>query len=294
MNGSPASASRNIALLVFVILAWGLTWVAMKIVVRELTPLWAVALRTMIAMAVLLPALVLTRQFIVPKRSDVPVVVAISLFHMVAFAALMTAGLQYVSAGRTIVLGYTTPLWVVPAAWLLLKEPFSLRQLIGVLIGLAGLLSLFDRSALNWQDQKALLGNGLIVLAAVSWSASIVYTRAHKWTATPFQLVFWQALLAAVVLSVLAYIFEGVPTLTLSNDALWALLYNGVVGTALGYWAATVVNKNMPAISASLGLLATPVVGIGSSMLILGEPLDPRLLVAAAMILAGIAIGMRR
>jgi hypothetical protein len=42
----------------------------------------------------------------------------ISLFHMVAFAALMTAGLKFVSTGRTIVLGCTTPLWVASGAWL--------------------------------------------------------------------------------------------------------------------------------------------------------------------------------
>jgi hypothetical protein len=47
----------------------------------------------------MLPA---SRQFRIPKRGNVPVVLAISLFHMVAFAALMTTGLKYVPVGRSI------------------------------------------------------------------------------------------------------------------------------------------------------------------------------------------------
>lgn len=292
-SSPPTIAPRNVALFVFVILAWGFTWVAMKIVVAEMSPLWAVAMRTVIALIVLLPALLLTRQFIIPARSDIPVVVAISLFHMVGFAALMTAGLLYVSAGRTIVLGYTTPLWVAPAAWLFLNEAISFRKAAGIVIGLFGLLSLFDPSAFDWRNSNTVLGNALILVAAMSWSVSIVYTRAHRWTATPFQLVFWQALLAGAILVPLAFVFEGTPTLALSTNALLALVYNGAIGTALGFWAMTVVNKELPAVTASLGVLATPVVGIGFSALVLGEPLDPRLLLSAAMILAGIAIGAR-
>ncbi|ANW05385.1 DMT family transporter [Bradyrhizobium icense] len=292
-NAQSGGSWRNVALLVFVVLAWGLNWVVMKIVVQEVTPLWAVAMRTILAVIVLAPILLLTGQFIIPTRSDIPVVLAIALFHMVAFAALMAIGLKYVSAGRTIVLGYTTPLWVAPGAWLFLSEPIRPRQIIGIVLGLSGLLLMFDPNAFDWRDAKALLGNGLILCAAIFWSISILYTRAHQWTATPFQLVLWQTVLAGALLSALAFTFEGTPEISLSASALLALAYNGVVGTALGYWAMTVVNKELPAISTSLGVLGTPVVGIGLSALILGEAVDPKLMASALMILVGIAVGTR-
>lgn len=286
-------AWRSAALLAFVILAWGLNWVVMKIVVQEVTPLWAVAMRTIIAVAVLLPALLVTGQFIIPSRRDMPIVLVISLFHVVAFAALMTAGLKYLSAGRSIVLGYTTPLWVLPGAMLFLKERISRRQLVGIALGMIGLLLLFDPSAFDWRNRDALLGNGFVLLAALCWSVSIVYTRGHRWRATPFQLVLWQMLLAAIVLSGLAFAFDGVPRLDLSRNALLSLAYNGAIGTALGFWAMTVVNKDIPAVSASLGVLGTPVVGLVLSAVILGEPFDPKLALSAAMIIGGIALGLR-
>jgi drug/metabolite transporter (DMT)-like permease len=280
-----------VALFVFVVCAWGLNWVVMKIVVRELTPLWAVALRTLIAFVVLLPAVWFTAQFIVPSRRDIPLILVISLFHMVAFAALMTIGLKYVSAGRAIVLGYTTPLWVVPAAWFFLKEDLPLRRVLGTGLGLCGLLLLFDPSAFNWNSNEALIGNGLIILAAFCWSVSIVCTRAHRWSATPFQLILWQTLVATVVLTALALYLEGLPAVSLSAAAVLALLYNGTIGTALGFWAMTVVNKELPATVASLGLLATPVIGLLLSAMILGEPTDTILITSSLLILIGIAVG---
>lgn len=280
-----------VGLFLFVILAWGLTWVAMKIVVREITPIWAVAMRTWIAVAILLPVLALSGQLVVPSRGDVPVIAVIALFHMVAFAALMTVGLKFLPAGRAVILGYTTPLWVAPAAWLFLKEQASLKQLVGIVIGLAGVILLFDPSTFDWRDQSQVVGNGLILGAALCWSVSIVYTRAHTWIATPFQLVLWQVLLAALVLTVLAVAVEGGPSVSLSATALAALFYNGAIGTALGFWAMTVVNKELPAVVTSLGVLGTPVVGLVLSAMILGERVDVRLVVASGLIIAGIGIG---
>jgi drug/metabolite transporter (DMT)-like permease len=105
-----------------------------KLIVTQITPLWTTAIRTGIGALAPLAMLAASKQFRIPRRGDVPVVLAISLFHMVAFAALMTTGLKYVPVGRSIVLGYT-PLWVAPAAWLLLTEDLLARQLVGIMIG---------------------------------------------------------------------------------------------------------------------------------------------------------------
>lgn len=93
-------------------------------------------------------------------------------------------------AGRAIVLGYTTPLWVLPAAWLFLREPITIRQLAGCAVALAGLALFFNPASFDWSDEQALLGNALLLLAAACWAISIVFVRTHTWVSTPFQLVF--------------------------------------------------------------------------------------------------------
>ena len=114
--------------------------------------------------------------------------------------------------------------------------------------------------------------------------------RAHRWVSTPFQLVFWETVVASIVLNAAAMGFEAMPTV--AWDVRLALLigYLGIVGVALAYWAMAVVNRSLPAVTTSLGMLATPPVGILASMLMLGEPFDPTLLVALALISAGIGL----
>lgn len=290
----PAPAARStIGLFVFVVLAWSLNWVVMKLAVHDVAPLWAVTTRTALAAAVLFPILRLNRQLVRPPRGDYPIILVISLFHMVGFAALMTIGLTYVSAGRAIVLGYTTPLWVAPAAFVFLKERMSIRQIVGIGVGMAGLLLLVGPGALDWRSQEAMLGNGLPVLAAICWSVSIVYTRAHRWTATPLQLMPWQCLLATMVLAILALSVEGPPPTRMSLPTALALAYNGVIGTALGFWAMTVVNRQVPAATAALGVLATPVLGIGLAAIFLGERLEPILILSALVIMVSLVICRR-
>ncbi|MGE8126684.1 DMT family transporter [Methylobacterium sp. NPDC080182] len=288
-----ASTLSTIGLFAFVVAAWSLNWVVMKVAVQEVTPLWAVALRTALATIVLFPCLFAAGQLVLPPRADLPVILVIALFHMVAFAGLMTAGLVFVPASRAIVLGYTTPLWVAPAAFLCLGERVSARQAMGIAVGIVGLLVLFKPGSFAWGDEAVLLGNGLVILAALCWSVSIVYTRAHRWTATPLQLMPWQCLLATIVLVILALSVEGAPPPRIGTPALLALTYNGVIGTALGYWAMTVVSRRVPATTASLGVLATPVLGIGLSAVILAEGLDPQLVISALTILLGIALGAK-
>ena len=135
-----------------------------------------------------------------PVRADIPVILSVGLLHMGAFAALVSLGLQYVPAGRSVVLAYTTPLWVIPAARVFLGEPIGRGRQLGLALGLLGLVVIFNPLAFDWRNHEAVFGNGLVLLAALCWAANIVYVRAHRWVTPPFELAFWQALLASCVL----------------------------------------------------------------------------------------------
>ena len=278
-------------LLAAVVLAWGTNWPATKMIVQDVTPLWATALRCMIAAAALAPLLWTQGDFIIPRRGDLPVVFCTSILHLVAFSALVAAGLQFVPAGRAIVLGYTTPLWVAIGAAMFLSEEITRRPAIGIGFGLAGLAVIFNPQTLNWGDRNALFGSGLILVAAFCWAGNIVYVRVHWWISTPFQLVFWQVLLAAALLSVIAWFVEGPPQIVWTGRLCALLLYGGIVCTAFANWAMTMVNRSLPAVTTSLWLLATPLLGIFSAAAILGEPLELSLFLAMTLIIGGIALG---
>jgi len=289
-----ASSSRRQGLLalVTVVLAWGFTWPVNKVVLATLSPLWAVTLRSAIATVALFALQAMSGRVTRPPREDLPVLISITLLHMLGFNLLASWGLGLVPTGRTVVLAYTTPLWVTSASALLLGEPLTRRRVIGVLVGLAGLVSLFNPLTFNWSDRKIVLGNLAVLLAALLWASSIVHIRAHRWISTPFVLIPWETLLTTVILTPIALATSAPPRVDWSPTFVALLLYLGIPGTAVAYWAVAMASRHLPAVTTSLGLLATPVVSVITATLWLGEPLSITLVLAIALVLGGVAIGV--
>ena len=222
-----ASSSRRqgFLALVTVVLAWGFTWPVNKVVLLTLSPLWAVTFRSAIATVALFALQAMSGRVTRPPRGDLPVLVSITLLHMVGFNLLASWGLGLVPTGRTVVLAYTTPLWVTPASALLLDEPLTRRRVIGVLVGFAGLVSLFNPRTFDWSDRKIVLGNLAVLLAALLWAASIVHIRAHRWISTPFVLIPWETLLTTVILTPIALATGPPPSVDWSPTFVALLLY---------------------------------------------------------------------
>jgi len=226
----------------------------------------------------------------VPQWRDVPVVLSVALLHMTVFATLVAAGLRFLPASKGIVLGYTTPLWVALAAPALNRESLSGSKIAGAALGVAGLAVILNPASIAWSDLDVMLGAGMVLLAAICWAANIIYLRAHRWIASPLQLQLWQVLVATCVLSAAAVIFEGWPRLQWSWKLSLLFLYSGLIGTVLAYWAMSMVNRSISALTTSLGTTATPIVGIASAALLLGEPVDWSLAIAAGLIITGIGL----
>jgi drug/metabolite transporter (DMT)-like permease len=278
-------------MLVTVVLAWGLTWPVNKVLLATLPPLWMSALRSVLGAVALVMLSLALGALVVPRRADVPVLLSITLLHMVGFVVLTAVGLQLVPTGRSVVLAYTTPLWVAPGARLFLGERLTRRRILGVVIGLLGLLVLFNPLAFDWSDRRAVFGNLAILAAALLWAGSIVHVRGHRWQSTPFALLPWEMLLAALILVPLAYLVEPLPAVTWDARLTGLLLYTSLPGSALAYWAVATAGRLLPAVTTSLGLLATPVVSIAVATLWLGEAPTASLIVAVLLILGGVAIG---
>jgi len=274
-----------------VIFAWGLTWPVNKVIVATVAPLWAVAIRTGIGALAMFGLALVAGRLVRPPRADVPVLLSVTVLHMVGFTALSSVGLTLVPAGRSAVLAYTTPLWVVPGAALFLGERLTARRLLGVAVGLAGLVVLFNPAALDWTQRAIVLGNAAILGAALLWAGAILHIRGHRWRSTPFDLLPWQMLLATLLLVPLACLVSGRPAFAWTPELSALFVYAGLPGSALAYWAVAMAGRRLPAVTISLGLLATPVVSVVLATLWLGERPGASLLVGVLLIVGGVALG---
>jgi drug/metabolite transporter (DMT)-like permease len=147
---------RRASLLVAcLVLIWGCNWPVNKVVLSHISPLWFACLRVaMGSVSLFLVQAFRTEGVKLPARADLPVVLSIGLVQVAAVMALVQLGLANVPAGRSAILSYTTPVWVVPGAILILGERLRLAKLIALLLGLAGVAVMFNPAAemgICWQ-----------------------------------------------------------------------------------------------------------------------------------------------
>lgn len=286
----PMSGRAALWLLVAVVLLWGANWPIMKVGVSVIPPIWFAILRTVIGALTLFGFLLATGRFAWPDRRDLPILLSIGVLQIAVFLVLVNIALLYVGAGRSAVLAYTTPLWVVPGAILFLGERASPLKLAGLGLGLGGMAMLFSPAAVDWSDGDVLFGNLLLVLAAACWAVGILHVRGRQWRLSPLQLLPWQLLIGQPLLVPLALWLEGPPDFAWSPEVLAILAYNGPIASGFCYWAVMAVTRALPAITTSLSLLAVPAFGLVASTVALGEALGLPLIAGCLLILGGVAL----
>ncbi|MCK6453745.1 MAG: DMT family transporter [Alphaproteobacteria bacterium] len=282
-------------LLALAVLAAGSAWPVMKHGLADATPVWFAAGRaalSAVAAFVLLAALGRLRR---PARADLPIILSIGGLQLCAFFTLTHLGLKLLPAGRSVVLAYTTTLWIVPLAGPLIGEWPRRRQLMGVLLGLCGVAVLLapaagSSSGRDARSAEALLGHVYLIGAALAWALAILHSRFHRWHLTPLQVMPWQMLFAFVLLLPLAFTIEPAGFIAPTARALLPLAYVGLFAGPVITWAATSAASLIPAVASSLGFLATPVVGVAISALWLGEPIGLDLVTGGALVLAGASV----
>ena len=289
-RSAPLTRGQAYGLLALVVFIWGANWPTMKMGLHHITPLWFAAARFWMGSLCLFAVLAFRGRLAWPSRRDLPVLLSVGLTQMALFQPTVNFGLNHVAAGRAAVLVYTTPLWVVPGAMLFLGEKIGALKWVGVALGCLGVAVLFNPFGLDWTNRDVAIGSLLLMFAAMIWGIAVLHIRAHKWHLSPLQLTPWQLLLAAMLVTPVAAMFEGNAKPDWSPPLIYALVYNGPIATAFAFWAATSISRALPAVTSSLSFLAVPAMGILLSLPSLGEVPDLSLLGGFGLILAGVLL----
>jgi drug/metabolite transporter (DMT)-like permease len=209
----------------------------------------------------------------------------IGLSQTLGFQLLVQFALVSGGAGKTALLAYTMPFWVVPLAWILLGDRPGVRQWACIGIAAAGLVLVLEpwRSTVGLTSCLLALGGGLC------WAiGTVVAKRLFRDNAiSPLRLTAWQMLFGTVFLVAIASCLHERSTVW-SPTLIGGLVYNGVLSSGLAWAAWLFVVQRLPANVAGLASLVTPLVGIGFAWILLGERPDA----AEAMGIAIIAVAL--
>ena len=292
MTSSSAAVSprTSAGLFVLMIVLWGVNWPVMKVGLDYFPPFHFALLRMSLGALTMFAVAALAGELRLPVRQDWPIVLSIGLIQMGTFMVLTFLGLRFVGSGRAAILAYTTPLWVLPLSVWVLKERLSGGKIAGFVLGLAGVAVLFNPVGFDWGDRRVLLGNGLLLFGAALWALQIVHVRTHHWVGTPLSLLPWQQTVAVLMLAPLTLVFEPGAAIRWTPESIAILAYNGPLTSGFCFWALLTVTRALPAVTTSIGSLATPLVGMLAGAWWLGEPLSATNTGGLALIAGAVAM----
>jgi drug/metabolite transporter (DMT)-like permease len=278
----------NLLALLFLTLAWGGNWPVAKLGVSAMPPLWFRALGTGGGVLVLFCfARLRGINLLVPRGKRVRLV-ALALPNMVLWYALVSIALVTVPAGRAAILGFTMPAWVALFGLFGIGERPDRLSLVSVALSLAATALLVGGSALVLGQSLAI---GLIVLAAVCWAAGTILLRRWPIEIDTTALTLWMLLTTALALFLLSAVFERSHWVMPDRAGWYAIAYNAVIVVGFGNIAWFALARQLPPVVSGLSTMMIPVVGVFSSILMVGEVPGPRdwialTLVALALFLA--------
>jgi drug/metabolite transporter (DMT)-like permease len=280
--------------LLFVLtVVWGVHWVVAKAGLDYMPPLTYGALRVAAGLATVIVILGPRGGLRFPDRRDLPVVLSVGLGQVAGGVALMNLALLVVPAGRSAILVYTMPIWVVVIQATVLRIAPARAELAGLALGLAGIAALLNPATIDWAAPGGLAGAGLLLLSAVIWAATSIHVRRHRWAGSPAALQPWQLLLAVVPLALLALVLEPGTPVHWELATVLILLYSGPLATAFAFWASQSITRTLGPLAATVGFLGVPVVGLASGALILGEQLTAVDVAGFALVAGGIVLVTR-
>jgi drug/metabolite transporter (DMT)-like permease len=282
------------------VLLWGASWPAARVVAQAMPPLAASAWRFSLAVLLLLGWLrwqlgdwprLSRRQWLGLTAAGVAGVFAYSVFFMLA--------MQRVEASRAAVVVTINPVFTTLLAAWWFKERFNRRVGVGLALAVVGAATVLTKGA-PWKVLAGDMGTGewLLLGCIASWVAYSLMGKRLMAGIDSLTATTVTATVGCVLLWVAAFAFEGVPQVLgaldgLSGAAWVSLVFLAVGATVLSYVWFNLGIEVLGAGVASSYISLVPIVGVGSSVLLLGERLDASLLIGGALAIAGVVIANR-
>lgn len=261
---------RALVALAFLSVIWSFNWIVMKAVLAYVGPLTFSAMRYVFGTAVLFFVLWLRGEGLKPTPWRDTLL--IGLMQTTAFQLLVQIALITGGAGKTALLAYTMPFWVIPLAWGVLGDRPVARQWLCIGVAAIGLVLVLEPWRGNVGGLSALLALG----GGLCWAVSVVLSKRlffHNAAISPLRLTAWQMLIGTLVLVGIAACLHERPT-EWSPTLIGALVYNGVLSSGLAWALWLFVVQRLPANVAGLASLITPLLGVGFAWALLGERPD--------------------
>ena len=292
----PTKSNRAHVLAAFAALyiIWGSTYLAIRYAVMTIPPFLMGGTRFVIS-GLLLYAWTRSRGASKPTRAEWRAALVTGVVLLVGGNGSVIWSEQHVASGLVALIVAVVPLWMVVLDWL---RPGGSRPgpavFIGLALGLIGLALLIGPDAFAKGDNRLDFAAALVpLIGSILWAAGSIFSRYAARPPSAVMATGMQMLMGGLAFLVVSFV-AGEPrhfsVAHLTTASAIGFLYLVTFGSLLGFTAYIYLLGATTPAKASTYAYVNPVVAVFLGWAVAGEPLTPRMLVAAAIILGAVAL----
>lgn len=286
LKGAPRKLSTvaSVAAIVGLSLIWGYHWAVMKIGLYYCGALTYSVIRCVVAGPLLLVYARLQGRS--TRLKSPAAAVLVGLVQTAGNFGIGAIAVKFGEAGRSAVLTYTMPFWVMVLSYLFLHDRAGPRRWIAAFLAMGGIL------VVAFASGRAQLGPVLLALTAgVFWAAGLlIYQRAfRRHDDDPTVFAGWQLLVGGLAMAVFIPFVPGEGAIEWTPAFIASLTYTTLPATAIAVYLWFLLISRLEAGTAAFGILLAPAIALVSSWIQLQERPPPIEALGLAVILFAIA-----
>jgi drug/metabolite transporter (DMT)-like permease len=287
------SGSNRRAYLAWIVvcIVWGTTYLAIRIGLETIPPMLLTSFRWLAAGASLL-LLLKARGERMPNRREWPSLALLGILMMSVGNGGVVWAEQSVPSGLTAVLVAGVPFWMVGIERIIERpeHPLGSRRVLGLIVGFVGIVVLVWPELQLGHTTSFLLGVAATQVACLGWAIGSSLARRRRRDENVLAASAVQMLFAGISLLIAGVASGEWPALAFNARTGFALCYLVVAGSIVGYSSYAFALKHLPVTTVSLYAYVNPVIAVALGTLLLSEPFSPRIVIASAVVLAGVVM----
>jgi len=279
--------NRHALILLISVLFWGFSFVAIKVALREVTPIEMIAVRFLLASLTLL--IIIKAKKLSLRVGEMRIKLIIAAFVVFLHFWIMAVGMKETGASNAAWILAAAPIFVAFLANYYLKESLKLSQWGGLLLAFVGVFLLTyngDLANLGWLSSR---GDLLLFASCGTWALYTVGTRDITRKVHPLVATFWMVTIAGLVFVPYTLLTTGYEKfLSLSGNIYLSLVFLGVFCLAIAFWLWSEGLKRSKAAEVSIFLYIEPVIAMFAAWWLLSENITVWLIFGAVLISVGV------
>ena len=278
--------------IVTVALVWGTTFLGIRVAVETIPPWFVAGLRQFLAGFILLIVLLFTKNLKWIGWKNFGNQIVLACLMLIVANGMTTVAEKHLTSSLASLISATSPLAVFILSLIFRMQKFSIRGLVGVLLGFTGILLIFKNGLEDLLNPEYRMGILFMFCAISGWAFGTIFTKKINHQPQNISLnLFYQFSFAGIIQILFGFISSDQSDVsTWSIKSILATVYLAIFGSVIAFFAFHYALKKITPIQISILSYVNTIIAIFLGWLILDEPISFTFITAAVLIICGVFI----